>query len=35
MIELIRITLINAVIGSMGATTFLFTYYFIRMKLGV
>lgn len=30
--ELIKITMINSVIGSVGASTFLFTYYFCKMK---
>ena len=35
MFEIIRVSLINGAIGSAGATSFLFIYYFIRFRLGV
>ena len=34
-IELIKLTILNAAVGSAGATSFLFVYYLIRLKLGV
>jgi len=33
MLELIKVSLLNGAIGSVGATVFLFVYYLLRSKL--